>query len=102
MQIADRHTDDHQERGLVFVALNANIERQFEFVQQAWISAPSFAGLYDEADPLLGGRTQTAGVFSMPEADLRRRRQGVLPHVKVQGGEYFFLPSIRALNYLSA
>jgi Dyp-type peroxidase family len=101
-QIADRHTDDQQERGLVFVALNANIERQFEFVQQAWISAPSFAGLYDEADPLLGGRTQTAGVFSMPEADLRRRRQGVLPHVKVQGGEYFFLPSIRALNYLSA
>lgn len=101
-QIADRNTDDGQQRGLVFVALNANIERQFEFVQQAWISAPSFAGLYDEADPLLGGRTQTPGVFSIPQTDLRQRRHGVLPHVRVKGGEYFFLPSLRALTYLSA
>jgi hypothetical protein len=57
-----------QSRGLVFAALNANIERQFEFVQQAWITSPNFAGLYDEADPMLGGRTEHAGVFSIPSA----------------------------------
>jgi deferrochelatase/peroxidase EfeB len=66
--VADRYKDDGQSRGLVFAALNANIERQFEFVQQAWITSPNFAGLYDEADPMLGGRTEHAGVFSIPSA----------------------------------
>jgi len=98
--IADRYADDGRTRGLVFVTLNANIERQFEFVQHAWISSPNFAGLYDEADPLLGGRTETPGVLSMPASPIRDRQHGILPHVTVEGGEYFFLPSIRALRYL--
>jgi Dyp-type peroxidase family len=100
--IADRFLDDEQSRGLVFAALNANIERQFEFIQQAWISSPNFAGLYDEADPMLGGRTQTAGRFTVPKCPVRNRRSGILPHVTVKGGAYFFLPSLAALRYLGS
>jgi hypothetical protein len=85
----------------VFAALNANIERQFEFIQQAWISSPNFAGLYDEADPMLGGRTQKAGAFSVPKCPVRERRIGIMPHVAVKGGAYFFVPGLAALRYLS-
>ncbi len=46
------------ERGLRFICLNANISRQFEFIQTAWIENPKFDGL-DERDPLLGGRSAT-------------------------------------------
>ena len=51
---ADRHTDDGAERGLLFICLNADIARQFEFVQQTWILNRNFATLYDETDPLVG------------------------------------------------
>ena len=43
-----------QERGLHFMCLNANISRQFEFVQGTWLNSPKFAGLYDDSDPLVG------------------------------------------------
>jgi len=99
--IADRYSQDGQSRGLVFMALNANIERQFEFIQQAWISSPNFAGLYDEADPLLGGRTQVPGVFSIQKETVRERKTNILPHVTVKGGAYFFLPARATLSYLS-
>jgi hypothetical protein len=42
------------ERGLHFVCLNANILRQFEFLQNAWIMNTKFSGLTGESDPLLG------------------------------------------------
>jgi hypothetical protein len=86
----------------VFAALNANIERQFEFIQSAWISSPNFAGLYDEADPTLGGRTQSAGAFTMPKCPVRDRRTGILTHVQIKGGAYFFMPGLAALRYLTA
>lgn len=101
-RIPDRYTPDGQARGLVFAALNGNIERQFEFIQQAWISSPNFAGLYDEADPMLGGRTQNAGTFSMQKCPVRERQSGIMPHVAVKGGAYFFMPGLAALRYLSA
>ncbi len=34
--------DDGKERGLLFFAINANIARQFEFIQQTWINNPKF------------------------------------------------------------
>jgi deferrochelatase/peroxidase EfeB len=41
------------ERGLHFVCLNANILRQFEFLQNAWIVNTKFSALTGESDPLL-------------------------------------------------
>ncbi len=45
---------DGVDRGLHFICVNANIARQFEFVQRAWVGSPKFAALYDDADPLIG------------------------------------------------
>ncbi len=93
--------------GLHFICLAANIMRQFEFVQSAWVMGTKFNGLPDESDPLLGNRlpgpagTRTDG-FSIPQPDGPDRRLAGLPQfVTVLGGAYFFLPGIRALRYLA-
>lgn len=94
--------------GLHFICLGANIQRQFEFVQNAWIVSNRFDGLHDESDPLLGNRLPGPGAtpsdgFSMPQAfGPARRLTGVPQFVTVVGGAYFFLPGIRALRYLSS
>ena len=98
---------DDQERGLYFMCVNANIGRQFEFVQNAWVSATKFDGLSGESDPLLGNRQPIPGCpvtnsFSIPqESGLTRRINGLPQFVTVRGGAYFFLPSIRALWYVA-
>lgn len=88
--------DDGQERGLVFICLNANIERQFEFVQHTWINNVKFSGLYDEDDPLIG----RLGNFTIQDEPLRRRICGFKQFVSTRGGGYFFLPSLTALGIL--
>jgi len=47
-RLENQLVDDGAERGLHFICLNSDIERQFEFVQQTWINSPVFSGLYDE------------------------------------------------------
>ena len=93
---------DHQDRGLHFLCLNANLARQYEFLQHTWINSPKFAGLYDDDDPMLGPREPGGGTFTVPGTPVRQRFQGLPRFVKVRGGAYFFLPGIRALRYLAA
>ncbi len=106
-QAIKREQPDGEERGLYFICLNANIGRQFEFVQNAWIMGTKFNGLTEESDPLLGNRTSIGGgsvanTFSLPQPDgVRRRLTGMPQFVTVRGGAYFFLPSIRAMRYLA-
>lgn len=87
--------DDGAERGLLFMCLQTDIARQFEFVQQTWLLNRVFGTLMDETDPLLG----PAGPFTLPADPLRRMAQ-VKTFVRLVGGEYFFLPSLSALRYL--
>jgi deferrochelatase/peroxidase EfeB len=98
----DAETDDGVERGLVFLAVNANLERQFEFIQQTWSNNPKFACLYDEQDPLLGTPSTQGGTFTMQGSPFARRLKGLPSFVTVRGGGYFFLPGLRALGALSA
>lgn len=96
-----------EERGLHFVCLGANISRQFEFVQNAWMASSKFAGLASETDPLLGNREplpdgQPGDQFSIPQEGAPARcLQGLPQFVQVRGGAYFFLPGIRALRFLA-
>jgi Dyp-type peroxidase family len=95
------------ERGLHFISLAANISRQFEFLQNAWMMSTKFSGLSGESDPLLGHRQPLPGCpiadsFNIPaEGGVRRRVTGVPQFVTVRGGAYFFLPGLRALQYLA-
>jgi deferrochelatase/peroxidase EfeB len=98
---------DGASRGIRFICLNANIARQFEFIQNAWIVNAKFNGMDHEADPLLGNRLPFPGdhftnSFSLPQAVGPTRRIAGLPQfVTVRGGGYFFLPSLRALQFFA-
>ncbi len=92
-----------EERGLHFLCFNANLSRQFEFVQSNWVQNPSFAGLSSDPDPLLGADRVVpykARDFTIQGCPVRRVRQ--LPRVvETRGGAYFFMPSRRALEFLA-
>ncbi len=94
--------------GLHFICLNANIARQFEFIQNAWLISAKFDGMSGEADPLIGNRValpagQPTYGFTMPQPNgISRRIDGMPSFVTVRGGAYFFLPGLRALRYLAA
>ena len=98
---------DEGENGLHFICINANIARQFEFVQGAWVASTKFDGMSEESDPMMGNRMPVAGcpepnTFSIPrESGLRERCSGLPQFVTVCGGAYFFLPSLRALRYFA-
>jgi len=95
------------ETGLHFICLAANIGRQFEFVQNAWIVGTKFNGLRGEGDPLLGHREpgpdgEPTDRFSIQRPDGPDLHLCGLPRfVTVRGGAYFFMPGIRALRYLA-
>jgi len=93
------------ERGIHFICINANISRQFEFLQHTWVNNPKFNRLYEETDPLIGDRhpfdTQ-ADTFTEPATPLRNRTKNLPQFVVVRGGAYFFLPGITAIRYLAS
>ena len=93
--------DATDRRGLHFLALCADIARQFEFMSHTWVHNPNFSGLLDDADPLLGGHTGRGDSFTVQTAPVRRRLVGLPAFVTVRGGAYLFLPSARALHYLA-
>jgi len=95
--------DDGKARGLYFLCFNANLRRQFEFVQSSWIVNPNFAGLSDDPDPMLAAGREApfnADDFTLQGCPARR-----VPHlprvVETRGGAYFFMPSRSALQFLS-
>lgn len=92
--------------GLHFIALQASISRQFEFVQGAWINSAKFAGLSGESDPLLGNRCPFPGAmptdgFSRPGPDGGIATFRLPQFVTVTAGGYFFLPGLRALAFIA-
>ena len=93
--------EEHDECGLHFICFNTDIGRQFEFIQHTWINNGKFAGLYTDADPLLGNHGDQ-GTFTVQTHPVRTRVTGMKRFVEVRGGAYFFLPGLRALRFLAS
>jgi Dyp-type peroxidase family len=91
--------NDGENPGLLFACLNADFERQFEFVQQTWMNNPRFHGLSGELDPLSSANGQ--GTFTIPTEHCPIKLTGLSDFVTVRGGGYFFMPGRRTLEYLS-
>ena len=92
--------DDGADRGLIFAFVGAHLGRQFEFVQSEWINDSVFFGGGDDRDPITGSNSE-AGGFTLPRKPVRRRLQGIPQFVVTRGGEYCFMPGLRALRWLS-
>ena len=71
------------QRGLRFICLNANISRQFEFIQASWLANPKFEGL-DEGDPLVANRVPLATGRRATRSRVRSRTDcaGVRPRCR--------------------
>jgi len=91
--------DDGLERGLMFAFVGANLGRQFEFVQSEWMNDGSFFGGGATKDPVTGSNNG-ADAYSFPRRPLPMRVKGLSRFVVTRGGEYCFLPGLRALRWL--
>jgi Dyp-type peroxidase family len=92
--------DDGVDRGIVFVFVGADLERQFEFIRKEWVDNGLFIGSQAEKDPLIGSNDGT-GQFTIPREPIRQRLKGLPAFVTTRGGEYFFAPGLRALRWLA-
>jgi Dyp-type peroxidase family len=91
--------EDGLDRGLMFAFIGANIGRQFEFVQSQWVNDGSFFGGDGTKDPIAGAQSG-ADAYSFPRRPLPARPKGLSRFVVTRGGEYCFLPGLRALRWL--
>jgi Dyp-type peroxidase family len=92
--------DDGVDRGLMFAFVGAHLGRQFEFVQSEWIQSGSSLGLGDLEDPIVG-TSDGSGTFSIPTRPIPRRLKGLSRFVVMRGGEYAFMPGLRALEWIA-
>lgn len=89
---------DGRSRGLLFVAMCARIDQQFEFLQTRWLNTGEFVGQAGL------GRCPIMGTHSGDIEDSFAVAGRVAPYthlprfVKVLGGDYFFVPSLPALQ----
>jgi Dyp-type peroxidase family len=93
--------DEECPRGLLFVSMQARLDRQFEFVLTSWLGRGELEGQAGaKLDPLLGdhsGRLEDA----FQPTDSFGPVTGLPRFVTMRGGEYFFIPSVSALAGLS-
>jgi len=95
--------------GLLFMAFNASIAEQFEFVQQAWLNNPWFPVVGPE-DPspgldLLAGQGARPRIkcpltwgTSQDNPTATKAVQATAQVVAMKGGAYFFVPSLAFLR----
>jgi Dyp-type peroxidase family len=101
---ATQHTPV-DEVGILFGCFNADINRQFEFIQYTWANYPKFKQLYSDPDPFIGVKENpepgTEQKFTIPQETANKYVTGLKRFVTVKGGAYFFFPSVTVTEYLS-
>lgn len=88
-------------QGLLFMCINADIERQFEFLQQTWLLGSNFHGLDSEIDPIVGFRGKGDSMtVRTPRGPVRL--EDLKEFVKMLGGGYFFIPGRSTIRILAS
>lgn len=105
-EVKDSSRDDGN-HGIIFMVINADIERQFEFVQQQWVIYGNDFKLSNDKDPLLGNHSidehGNSNGNMVIEGDIESQQApffcSKIPRlVETRGGDYFFIPSMTALR----
>src|SRR5258706_1381266 len=92
--------DDERPRGIYFLFISAKALNTLESLHHAWSNDGTFMNLGNERDPTVGLQEEGA-TFTIPEAPVRRRIHGIETFNVLRGGEYLFMPSLSALNWLA-
>lgn len=99
------HSDQALTRGLLFKCYVTSIEDQFEFVQQQWVDAADFSQPNSGVDPIIGQSPNPSKPFTGAapfSKNAANKPKFTFPQfVQMQGGGYFFAPSISALKSLA-
>ena len=97
-------------RGLLFLAYQSDIERQFEFVQRMWVLPLNFPRIGAGQDPLITPQHTSAAEGTLSLCPFYRTRSltdvsdtqvqtiAIQHFVITRGGGYYFSPSIDALK----
>ncbi|WLB53897.1 Dyp-type peroxidase [Bradyrhizobium japonicum] len=94
----EQRKDEAPRKGIFFIACNADLERQFEFIHQRWVRNPNFGCLHDQDDPVVGsaGSHKKFSIPGLPSGD----ELSLEALTQTLGGGYFFLPGIKALQFI--
>jgi len=93
--------DDGQDRGVIFMCLQANLARGFEFVQSQWANGGNAFRLAEDQDVIVGPH-DTEGPAKMTVPGRPPFFLGPLSRVvTTRGGEYYFTPGINGLHHLA-
>lgn len=98
----DESKGDGEPKGLLFVAVNSRLDLQFEVIQGLWINKGEFLGQAGL------GRCPVIGANDSSTSDTFLEANAVAPVTQIprfvtnRGGDYFFVPSARAVRKLAA
>jgi Dyp-type peroxidase family len=101
----DQPVRDEDEHGIIFIALNASLFRQFEFIQQQWIEYGNDLHQGNDKDPVIGNHEGKGKFVVQGTADPQNPPLlcAHLPNfVELRGGDYFFVPSLTALQMMAS
>jgi Dyp-type peroxidase family len=97
-------SDPDRPRGLLFKSYVTSLEDQFEFVQQTWANNVNFSQPNSGVDPIIGQAPQQPALFlgaaPFSKDPNKKPKLSMNRFVVMEGGEYFFAPSIAALKAL--
>lgn len=106
-QVKDR-TSDKGNHGIIIMMVNADINRQFEFVQQQWINYGNDFRAGSDKEIILGNHSANEKFPSKavlqvdPNSDDAPYILSKIPRfVETRGGDYFFIPSMSALRMIA-
>lgn len=106
-EVKDRTRDDGN-HGIVIMMVNADINRQFEFVQQQWINYGNDFKAGNDKEIILGNHSMDdnfpskAVIEADPDSDQPPYILSKIPRLVVtRGGDYFFIPSMTALRMIA-
>jgi deferrochelatase/peroxidase EfeB len=105
--LVEEHPSDEGDHGVIILLLNADLSRQFEFVQQQWFNFGNDFRLANDQDPILGnhginkecrgkGRMVIEGDKDKPPYFC----SNMPTLVETRGGDYFFVPSMTCLRMI--
>ncbi len=94
------------EVGIIFNCFNADINRQFEFIQFAWLNYPMNKQQYNDPDPVLGAKEKTEPGeqqnFTIQACPVNKTVKGLPRFITIKGGGYFFFPAVSVVRFLAS
>lgn len=98
------HSDPAHARGLLFKCYVTSLDDQFEFVQQSWVDNKDFSQPNSGIDPIIGQTGSASkpflGAAPFSKDPSKRPQVSFGNFVRMEGGAYFFAPSIDAIRSL--